>query len=201
MKRLGKIVFAAFVFFHPVSLFSQNWMMAQQYASAALDSVLESKEDDAIYFMDCDYARFKYNADNQMYSLYLTDYFQDSTFTSLINVSLHGGVARFTNDLFDAFEVSLPDWSDYVFIWNGTGKKISFALSCDDSEFSTYTLDLNNLSRYHCTSEFVYIKISTVVDGTETGQIHYKLIKGKGYKVQYDTATAKFEVFSDDRLN
>jgi hypothetical protein len=201
MKRLGKIVLAAFVLFHPVSLFSQNWMMAQQYASAALDSVLESKEDDAIYFMDCDYSHFKYNAENQVFSLYLKDYFQDSTFTSLIDVNLHGGVATFSNDLFDAYEVTLSDWSDYVFIWNGTDKKISFALSCDDSEFSTYTLDLNNLSRYHCTSEFVYIKISTVVDGKETGQIHYKLIKGKGYKVQYDTAAAKFEVFSDDRLN
>lgn len=201
MKRLGKIVIAAFVFLHPVSLFSQNWMMAQQYASAALDSVLESKQDDAIYFMDCDYARFKYDTDNQTFRLYLTDYLKDSTFTSLINVNLHGGLATFTNDLFDAYEVMLPDWSDYVFIWNGTGKKISFALSCDDSEFSSYTLDLNNFSKYHCTSESVYIKISTVVNGMETGQIHYKLIKGKGYKVQYDTTAARFEVFSDDRLN
>lgn len=177
-------------------------MMAQQYATAALDSVKASKDDDADYFADCEYSHFIYDADKKEYELYLTDNLQDSSYMSLIIVDLHGGSASFANDDFDFFETEVPDWSDCVFVWNATGKKISFALSCNDSEFSTYSLDINKFDRYLCSStEAVYIKISTMVNGSETAQVHYKLLKGKGYKVQWDSATSKFEVYADDRVN
>jgi len=83
---------------------------------------------------------------------------------------------------------------------NNTDNKISFSLSCNDSEFSTYSLEKKTFNRFHCDADYVYIKILTLVSGAETGQVHYKLTKGKGYKVEYDTSSSKFEVFADDRL-
>jgi hypothetical protein len=201
MKLPAKLILFILFILSPLSAFSQNWMMAQQYAIAALDSVYASKDDDAIYFADFKYSHFIYKADKQEYEIYLTDNLQDSSYMSMIIVDLRGGLATFVNDDFDFFETQIPDWSDCVFVWNATGKKISFALSCNDSEFSAYSLDDNKFQRFLCSStEAVYIKISTMVNGSETAQVHYKLIKGKGYKVQWDSTNSKFEVYADDRV-
>jgi hypothetical protein len=159
-------------------------------------------DDAAVSFIGCEYSHFRYDPDDQNYSLLLTDYLEDSSFVSVITVNLHGGKAFFLNDSFESFDVELPDWSDCVFLWNGTGRKISFSLSCNDSEFSAYSLEEDKFDRYLCSSaEAVYIKIGTLVNGAETAQVHYKLLKGKGYKVQWDSVAAKFEVFTDDRLD
>lgn len=209
MKSLNRAVITTLLMFLPLSVFSQNWMMAQQYATTALDSIMDSDEDGALDFISCEYSSFAYNPVSQEYILYLHDNFmadlygddEDSTDSAVIYVKLNGGTATFENDIFNSFDVKLPDWSDCVFLWNGTDDKISFSLSCNNSEFSTYTLEKNTFNRYHCDADFVYIKLITLVSGAETGRINYKLIKGKGYKVEYDSTEVKFEVFSDDRLN
>lgn len=202
MKRIGKLFIIALLIFHPYYAKSQNWMMAQHYADAALDSIMDSPDVDPLDYVLLDYSHFTYDPANQEYRLFLNNDNSASTSVSLIRVNLHGGTAKFSDLLLDPVEFELPDWSDCVFIWNATGKSMSFSLSCNDSEFSTYTLDINKFNRYHCgINDNMYIKIRTLVDGAEAARVHYKLLKGKGYKGQWDSAGAKFEVYADDRLN
>ena len=196
-----KIALGALLLLLPLKVNSQNWMMAQMYAQAALDSVMNSTSEGAENFSLCEYSYFKYNPGNQMYSLYLSDYLQDTSFVSVITVRLNGGNTVFLNDDLQTFGTTLPDWSDNFYLYNNTGKKISYALSCDDSGFSTYSLDANKFEKYTCNgSNYMYIKISTLIDGVEKAQVHYKLLKGRGYKVEWDADGNKFEVYSDDRL-
>lgn len=202
MKHLLKISLTLLVLSLPVRSYSQNWMMAQQYAQAAIDSLLESDEVDPLDMVLYEYDHFTYNPVKHEFSLFLKDDPDAEEAKGLVTVSLYGGYATFESDIIEPTEVLLPDWSQSVFIWNGADSKISFSLSCNDSDFYTYSLEKNNLNRFACgTNEFVYVKINTVVDGNVTGQIHYKLEKGNGYKVVYDTTSSKFEVFADNRIN
>ena len=202
MKKIQILITAVFMLI-PLSGISQNWMMAQQYATAAIDSVINSGKDETYDFGSYNYSHFTYNPVTREYSLYLTDNFSPDSISSgnaVINVNLMGGSAVFTDDFYDSFEVSVPDWSDCVYIWNGTDSDISFSLSCDDTVYESYKLDQDSFNRYQCDAEYIYIRIITQVKGIDKGQVHYKLIKGKGYRVQYDDASAQFDVFEDDRL-
>lgn len=181
----------------PLSAWSQNWMMA----SAAYDSITTSMFRDIVDYLNYEYTSYYYDSGTQTYQLFYGEDKSDTAYKSMVTVNLHGGTATVEDDIDDSFDVELPDWSDCVFIWNGTENKISFSLSCDDSDFVANSLDRNNFNRFHCDSgDYLYIKINTLVDGKETGSVHYKLTKGKGYKVQYDGAAGKFEVYEDNRI-
>lgn len=189
--------------------------MARYYASQFADSILASDKEDSEDIVYYDYANFTYDPVNKVFTIAMVDSTlvpedEDDPFADLldstdywatIRVSLTGGEAIFDDNYTEKYTAQLPDLSQSVFIWNNTNLDISFTLSCDDQEFSTRSLGKDEFAYYSCTSsEYVYIKVYTMVNGEQTGMVHYKLLKGNGYKVQWDKDGQKFEVYTDNRI-
>jgi hypothetical protein len=201
MRNLKSVLIALFFMLQPVLAFSQNWMMAQKYANMVLDSISTSDDPAALNFEGYDYSHYEYNPVTKEYYLYLKSLGVDVDIsaTAIIYVELKGGEALVEDNMKFDLVINVPDLSDDIFIWNGTDSKITFSLSYNNSDFLPYNLNKYEFNRYHCTSEFVYVKLETKVSGAITGQVNYKLVKSKGYRVQWD-GPSKLEIFSDDQL-
>jgi hypothetical protein len=217
MKLAQKFfIFILFVIWPAVSS-GQNWMMAHKYLTSSIDSLIhinwpntgnlagygilymeydDTSEDYTIVFIDtiiCSKLDIPLKAGEQ----------PDSVIEAgELVVNLSGGVAAIDYEDGDYDVLELPDLSEAVYIFNEAGRKISFSLSNDDKSFESCTLQADEFYYYPCNgSEFAYIKLFTMKNGTETGSVHYKLEKTKGYKVKYDSVNSKFEVYTDERMD
>ncbi len=201
MKRIP-LLFALII--NSLALFSQNWMMAQHYAAIFADSVIAGQDSGKMVITRYKYAGFTYDSLKREFALTLKDISPsagDEKNSAAIITGLTGGSSVFVDNLLNFFEAELPDYSHFVYIWNNTGIDISFSLSCNDADFYSYSLKNNTYYWYNCeNSGLVYIKMSTLTDGKETGQVHYKLTRGNGYKVEWNKTTRKYDVFLDNRI-
>jgi hypothetical protein len=208
-----KILLSLLLTLATVNLHSQNWMMAKLYCSEFVSDILAGSAVDANDISYYQYVSSTYDPLTMEYTIVMVDsslmdseddslWFDllDSTdYYATITVGLHGGSAVFNDNITDKWTTNLKDHSNEVFLWNNTGKSIKFGLSCNDVDFYDKPLDVNEYDHYYCTSsDYVYIKIYTLVNGAQTGMVHYKLTPGKGYKVQWDSADAKFEVYNSN---
>jgi len=209
-----KTLIAALLIFSSVSLYSQNWMMGQLYSSEFIDAVFaDTAARDSYDILDYQFVNASYDASTMQYTLVMVDsslmesdddslWFDllDSTdYYATITVGLHGGTAVFNDNISDKWTETLEDRAGDVYLWNNTGKDISFSLSCNDADFYDKSLKANEFNHYNCTSsDYIYIKIYTLVNGAQTGMVHYKLTPGKGYKVEWDSSGGKFEVYNSN---
>jgi hypothetical protein len=217
MKLLQKLIIVILFVLWPTLSSAQNWMMAQHYMTLAIDSLIQINFPNTGKLAGY---KISYIEFDEIYEDYRVQ-FMDSISCSKLDmpikdgeepdivvqkgelvVSLSGGEATYEDENGEITYLELPDLSQVVYIFNEVGTEISFSLSNDDKSFETIALQAEQFYYFPCfASEYAYIKILTMVDGTETGNVHYKLEKAKGYKVKYDTANSKFEVYLDERMD
>ena len=200
----------------PVFSYAQNWMMAQRYLTAAIDSVIRINWPNT--------GKLKgYNIDHVEYdSIYrnILITFTDTIICNELDISLktgeepdivvssgelmaglNGGEAILKEENGDVSDLDLPDFSEAVYIYNETESEISFEISKDDIKYLKNNLKPGEFHFIPCKSgEYVFLKIHSISKGKETGNEHYKLNAKNGYKVKVDTANSKYEVYIDERM-
>lgn len=196
---------------------AQNWMMAQHYMSITIDTLIQIRwpNTGSLTGFKIDY--LGYDEIAREYTIQFTDTIecdiQDIPLKSgkipdividsgELIVSLEGGIATYEDRTGEITVLELPDLSEVVYIYNDTGREISFSLSDDDENFEQYTLQVGQFYFFPCfETESAYIKMATVINNAETGKIHYKLDKARGYRVRFDEVNSKFEVYLDERMS
>jgi hypothetical protein len=197
----------------PLISWGQNWMIAQKYLVSAIDSLIcinwpntgklisyqikhieydDILEDFIISFTDTiSYCQL----DIQIKKGEKSDIIAES---GELRVSLVGGVATFTNENGEETDLELSDLSEDIYLYNATGKEISFLLSPDNKSFTRHSIKHQQIYAYKSfTKEYVYISMIKSVKGNETSNLPFKLEKAKGYKISYDRPNSKFEVQKD----
>jgi hypothetical protein len=217
MKPIQKYVLIVLILFLPEVSTGQNWMMARQYVSLAIDSLIhfnwpitgkligfnishpeydELFEEFTIQFsgtISCSKLDFPLRAGEE------TDIVFES---GEMTVGLKGGEAIIESEDGEITNLELPDLSKAVYIFNEVGRDISLSLSADDKSFETYTLSAGEFYYFPCFhSDYAFIKIPGIKEGKETVSVHFKLENAKGYKVTFDKVRSEFEVYPDERMD
>lgn len=213
MKLLKKLIIILFIAISPATGFAQNWMMAQHYMSLTIDTLIRINWPNTGTLKGFNISFLEFDEIVQEYTIQFTDTISCSRQDILgekpdikiisgeLSVGLTGGIAAFEDENGDITLVELPDLSEVVYIFNEVGREISFSLSNDDKNFEDHTLQSGEFYFFPCfPSESAFIRLATIVNNIETGRVHYKLEKAKGYRVRFDSTTSKFDVYLDVRM-
>jgi hypothetical protein len=216
MGGVKRSIISVIIISLPAFSFAQNWMMAQRYLTAAIDSVIQINWPNTGKLKGYNIDHVEY--DSTYRNIFIT--FTDTVICDKLDiplktteepdivassgeliVGLKGGEAILKEENGDVSDLELPDFSEAVYIYNETGSEISFEISKDDKKFVKNNLNPGEFHFISCrNAEFVFIKIQTISKGKEIGNIHYKLTAKDGYKVKFDTANSKYEVYIDERM-
>jgi hypothetical protein len=214
MKSVQKMVLAIILILYPAVTSGQNWMMAQKYTTLAIDSLIGTNWPKTGNMAGLSVIQIEFDDVFNEYTIQFTDTISCSKLDIPLKsgeepdivvqygellVGLTGGVATYEDENGEIIEIELPDLSDLVFIYNEAGNEISFSLSNDDKNFKAFKLQAEEYYYFSCSgSDFSYLKIA---NGKETGNVHYKLEKAKGYSVKYNQEKTRIEVYPDKRMN
>jgi hypothetical protein len=200
----------------PAFSYSQNWMMAKRYLTTAIDSVIQINWPNTGKLEGYTIDHVEYDSTYEYIFITFTDTIicnkldlplrageePDIVVSSgELMVGLAGGEAILKEENGDVSDLELPDFSGAVYIYNETGRELSFEISRDDIKFEKNNLKPAEFNFISCINPgFIFIKIQTIVKGKETGNVHYKLSKKNGYKIKFDTTNSKYEVYLDERM-
>jgi hypothetical protein len=217
MRLLKKLIIIILLAINPFTATAQNWMMAQHYMLLAIDSLIQMRWPSTGSLAGFNIIYLEYDEILQEYTIQFTDTIEcDKQDIPLKNgekpdvvvdsgeltVSLTGGISAYEDENGEITVLELPDLSEVVYIFNDVGKEISFSLSDDDENFEDCTLKAGDFYFFPClNSDSAFIKLVTVINNIETGNVHYKLVKAKGYRVRFDSANSRFEVYPDERMS
>jgi hypothetical protein len=217
MEGVKRSIIALLIVLWPAVSYSQNWMMVQRYLTSAIDTIIQINWPNTGKLNGYSIDRVEYDSIFKDFLITFTDticynkldlkFKTEETPDCMISsgelsVGIKGGDAILKEENGDVTYLELPDLSRDVYIYNDSGREVSFEISNDDLKFETYKLIPGKFNYISSSgSGFVFIKIETVVKGKEARKVHYKLSKMKGYKVKFDLADSKFEVYLDERLD
>jgi hypothetical protein len=217
MKILNIAVAGIAFLLIPSVTVGQNWMMAQHYMTLSIDSLIAMHWPNTGKLAGYKITYLEYDDIFEAYTIQFTDTIVGSKLDMPLNnnekadiivssgelrVNLAGGEAAYEDEKGEITIINLPDLSNMIYIFNEVGKKISFSLSNDDKTFEACTLLSGEFYYYPCwSSDTAFIKMVTVINRTEKGSIYYKLVRGKGYRIIFDTSDSKFDVYLDERMS
>ena len=216
MGGVRRLIISLLIVLYPAFSYSQNWMMAQRYLTTAIDSVIQVNWPNTGKLKGYNIDHIEYDSVYENILITFTDTVicnkldislkagedPDIIVTSgELTVGLKGGETILKEENGYVNNLELPDFSEAVYIYNETGREISFDISKDDSKFEKMNMKQGGFLSIPCMNPgFVFIKIQTVNKGKETGNVHHRLTTKNGYKIKFDTASLKYEVYIDERM-
>jgi hypothetical protein len=198
MKKINKIVIVAILLLLPGIVKSQNWIMAREYVIASIDTIIKGGEEDYASLINYNLHSFSYDSIAKEYHLYIRN---ESDSEELMLIDFKGSNCTLTDDGdFPLLYFEVPDLSGFTYLYNASGNPISYAVSCNDSDFKSYNLKADDFKKFKCAKEdpYLYIKINSNVNEPGSGTIQ-KLKKGAAYSLKYDESSKKIEVYLDNR--
>lgn len=216
MGGIKKWLISILIVSWPAFSYAQNWMIAQRYLTTAIDSIIQINWPNTGKLKGYNIDHIEYDSTYRNILITFTDTVTCNKLDITLKtweepdivissgellVGLTGGEANLKEENGDVSYLELPDFSEAVYIYNETGREISFDISKDDIKFEKHNL---KPGKFHFASainpEFIFIKIQTMNKGKETGNVHYKLTNRNGYKIKFDTANSKYDVYIDERM-